>query len=288
MIGIMDSSRQVIARYRYDAWGKLISMTDASGAALGENTIGARNPLRYRGYIYDSETGFYYLQSRYYDPVVHRFINADGYVSTGTGFTGYNMYAYCNNDPVNMVDSEGCDPVPVWAKHIIAGNATESEYKTALSSNANAWAGSARFYVDKAIAIAKDRQNQQNNTLLYSEHKKKGTTNQSNRKRHEEGQARKQRDNRGEKGDARRHPNPNKRPNRQVTNNVAPNPSQKIPWMEEATIGERVFSGAVALGAAATVVYLIANDITGVGAADDGAIAPLIPIIWDNAAKVFS
>ena len=103
----MDSSRQAIAKYRYDAWGKLISMTDASGAALGENTIGARNPLRYRGYIYDSETGFYYLQSRYYDPVVHRFINADGYVSTGTGFNGYNMYAYCGNNPINRIDPEG-------------------------------------------------------------------------------------------------------------------------------------------------------------------------------------
>ena len=107
VIGIMNSSRQVIAKYRYDAWGKLISMTDASGAALGENTIGARNPLRYRGYIYDSETGFYYLQTRYYDPVVQRFISADGYVSTGTGFTGYNMFAYCNNDPVNRIDPTG-------------------------------------------------------------------------------------------------------------------------------------------------------------------------------------
>ena len=110
VIGIMNSSRQVIAKYRYDAWGKLISMTDASGAALGENTIGARNPLRYRGYIYDSETGFYYLQTRYYDPVVHRFINEDVFISTGAGFIGYNMYAYCNNNPVNMVDSEGSRP----------------------------------------------------------------------------------------------------------------------------------------------------------------------------------
>ena len=97
----------MIAKYRYDAWGKLISMTDGEGAALGENTIGARNPLRYRGYIYDSETGFYYLQTRYYDPVVHRFINADGYVSTGTGFNGYNMYAYCNNNPVMAYDPSG-------------------------------------------------------------------------------------------------------------------------------------------------------------------------------------
>ena len=103
----MDSSRQVIAKYRYDAWGKLISMTDASGTALGENRIGARNPLRYRGYIYDSETGFYYLQSRYYDPVVHRFINADEQLNEKDGMLGYNMYAYCNNNPVIHADTDG-------------------------------------------------------------------------------------------------------------------------------------------------------------------------------------
>ena len=108
----MDSSRQVIAKYRYDAWGKLISMTDASGAALGENTIGARNPLRYRGYIYDSETGFYYLQSRYYDPVVHRFISPepnvyDGEFDDGSEFLRYNVYVYCVNNPVNNFDPTG-------------------------------------------------------------------------------------------------------------------------------------------------------------------------------------
>ena len=104
---MLNATNGVVARYRYDAWGKLISMTDASGAALGENTIGARNPLRYRGYIYDSETGFYYLQTRYYDPVVHRFINADALISIDKGYIGLNTYAYCNNDPVNTVDSSG-------------------------------------------------------------------------------------------------------------------------------------------------------------------------------------
>lgn len=57
-------------------------------------TLGAANPLRYRGYVYDTETGLYYLSSRYYNPVWGRFINADGYASTGQGFTGDNMFAY--------------------------------------------------------------------------------------------------------------------------------------------------------------------------------------------------
>ena len=84
VIGIMDSGHQVIAEYRYDAWGRLVSMTNGNGAALGGNSIGAQNPLRYRGYIYDSETGLYYLQSRYYDPAVHRFINADNRINNNT------------------------------------------------------------------------------------------------------------------------------------------------------------------------------------------------------------
>ena len=137
MIGIMNSSRQVIAKYRYDAWGKLISMTDASGAALGENTIGARNPLRYRGYIYDSETGFYYLQSRYYDPVVHRFINADGYVSTGTGFNGYNMYAYCNNDPVMSYDPSGYVVTDWYRAHLSSSDLRVLETLTYLWHNSD-------------------------------------------------------------------------------------------------------------------------------------------------------
>ncbi len=65
------------------------------------------NPIRYRSYYRDSETGFYYLQSRYYDPVICRFINADAFASTGAGFLGFNMFAYCNNNPENYSDYGG-------------------------------------------------------------------------------------------------------------------------------------------------------------------------------------
>ena len=57
--------------------------------------------------MYDEESGLYYLESRYYDPVTGRFVNADGYVSTGTGLMGHNMFAYCNNNPVMYVDPSG-------------------------------------------------------------------------------------------------------------------------------------------------------------------------------------
>ena len=80
-------------------------MLDISGTYA--STLGQNNPIRYRGYYYDSETGFYYVSSRYYDPEIGRFINADGLVSTGQGILGNNMFAYCLNDPVNYEDSDG-------------------------------------------------------------------------------------------------------------------------------------------------------------------------------------
>ena len=99
VVRIVDGSRNVVASYSYDPWGKLLS---SSG------TLANVNPLRYRGYYYDSETGFYYLQSRYYDPAIGRFINADSYASTdATGLLSTNMFAYCENDPVNKSDPTG-------------------------------------------------------------------------------------------------------------------------------------------------------------------------------------
>ncbi len=70
-------------------------------------TLGTLNPLTYRGYVYDHETGLYYLQSRYYNPTIRQFISPDAFVSTGQGYLGYNMFAYCNNNPVVFKDSSG-------------------------------------------------------------------------------------------------------------------------------------------------------------------------------------
>ena len=98
MYKVVDSNGQVVASYTYDAWGKVLTAT---------GTMAEINPIRYRGYYYDSETGLYYLNSRYYDPETGRFVNADSYVSTGQGITAYNMFAYCLNDPVNYIDPTG-------------------------------------------------------------------------------------------------------------------------------------------------------------------------------------
>ena len=78
VVGIYDSTGTTVVTYAYDVWGKVLSVTGTLAS-----TIGQINPIRYRGYYYDNETGFYFLQSRYYDPETGRFLNADGYVSTG-------------------------------------------------------------------------------------------------------------------------------------------------------------------------------------------------------------
>ena len=101
-----------VAAYEYDAWGNV-----SSSGRLAEI-----NPLRYRGYYYDSETGFYYLRSRYYDPENHRFINADTYASTDSSDAiSCNVFAYCLNDPVNRSDSDGNKSLKDIAKSAIKG-----------------------------------------------------------------------------------------------------------------------------------------------------------------------
>ena len=127
VVSLHDANGAVKVAYEYDAWGNVVSMTDTTGIGIG--TI---NPFRYRGYYYDTETGLYYLMSRYYDPVVGRFLNADGYASTGQGVLGNNAFAYCNNNPVMRVDRTGeffeelwefVDDVLVEIGNAIAGQA---------------------------------------------------------------------------------------------------------------------------------------------------------------------
>ncbi|WP_343777615.1 RHS repeat-associated core domain-containing protein [Clostridium sartagoforme] len=98
----MDKNGTEVVSYSYDTWGKLISIEGSL-----KDTVGVKNPYRYRGYRYDTETGLYYLNARYYNPEWGRFINADGIVGTPGGLLSANMFAYCGNDPVNREDSNG-------------------------------------------------------------------------------------------------------------------------------------------------------------------------------------
>ena len=99
---VYNAAGTMVVGYRYNAYGELDSIFGSMASTLG--TI---NPLRYRGYVYDTETKLYYLQSRYYNPQWCRFINADIYASTGQGFVGNNMFAYCGNNPVARSDRHG-------------------------------------------------------------------------------------------------------------------------------------------------------------------------------------
>lgn len=96
--GIVDSNGNIVAKYRYDAYGNIIY-------SIGD--MADINPIRYRGYYYDTETNWYYLQSRYYNPEWCRFISPDCLFIAGDALTGSNMYAYCNNDPVSNIDPSG-------------------------------------------------------------------------------------------------------------------------------------------------------------------------------------
>ena len=109
---ILDSSGKLAASYDYDAWGNC-TVYDSSAKVLTDPTsIANLNPLRYRSYYYDAETGFYYLQSRYYDPANCRFINADTFATTdANGFLSANMFAYCENNPIMRVDPDGSSPL---------------------------------------------------------------------------------------------------------------------------------------------------------------------------------
>ena len=108
--GLVDSSNQVVVRYQYNSWGKVTSTQDTSGVSLA-----TLNPFRYRKYVYDPETGLYCLGSRYYDPEVGRFVNAD---DTDVIFAkpqelgSKNLYAYCDNNPVAREDYAGEFPIP--------------------------------------------------------------------------------------------------------------------------------------------------------------------------------
>ena len=114
VVGLIDSSNKVVVRYQYNSWGKVTSTQDTSGVSLA-----TLNSFRYRKYVYDPETGLYCLGSRYYDPEVGRFVNADRIkfaVTLGRYYVNrQNLYQYCFNNPIMLNDKFGSWPkLPEW------------------------------------------------------------------------------------------------------------------------------------------------------------------------------
>ena len=107
---LRTSSGALYARYVYDSWGNVLHVYNASNAEITSTAhLANQNPFRYRGYYYDSESGLYYLQSRYYDPVTGRFISSDNIVIK-TSIDGNNTFAYCYNNPIMLIDPDGNCP----------------------------------------------------------------------------------------------------------------------------------------------------------------------------------
>ena len=104
VVAIINTSGKQMVGYTYDAWGRVLSTTGSLAS-----TLGTYNPLRYRGYVYDQETQLYYLQSRYYNPAMGRFINADdtAYLGADGSPQSYNLFVYCGNNPVMHSDPTG-------------------------------------------------------------------------------------------------------------------------------------------------------------------------------------
>lgn len=101
ILAITDTDGSIVGNYEYDAWGKVL---------IADTDIAKQNPLRYRGYYYDNETGYYYLQSRYYDSDICRFINADTFTISrikNNNDSEYHMFVYCDSEPINNVDPTG-------------------------------------------------------------------------------------------------------------------------------------------------------------------------------------
>ena len=136
VVKLVTSSGSAVATYEYDAWGNILPKS---------GSMAYINPLRYRGYYYDSETGFYYLQSRYYDPANYRFVSADSYTTTELADPlSANMFAYCSNNPVMRTDPTG----EAWWHWVVAAVAV-----TALVVVSVATCGGAAAAIGTAASI---------------------------------------------------------------------------------------------------------------------------------------
>lgn len=113
VLRILSEDGEILCSYAYDAWGNIVNIS-------GDKELAQLNPIRYRSYYCDVETGLYYVESRYYDSEVGRFISADSVGNVISDYTNLNLYVYCGNDPVNYYDPSGC--AKIYLKTLISSD----------------------------------------------------------------------------------------------------------------------------------------------------------------------
>ena len=157
IIGLIDGDGVRVVSYAYDSWGKPI-VTDAEKNDANDtikdgitgslaNTVGVKNPYRYRGYRYDTETSLYYLQSRYYNPEWGRFLNADGLIGKTGDLLGHNLFVYCKNNAIN-----GSDPTGFMVTYADVGGTSYFVYMP--SSDVSAFNDNGVVEVNSTISIS--------------------------------------------------------------------------------------------------------------------------------------
>ncbi len=266
VVKLVDGGGTSVASYAYDAWGKILS-SSGSKAEI--------NPLRYRGYYYDTETGFYYVSSRYYDPEIGRWINADDAIAgVGGDIRGYNLFAYCMNDPVNMSDHTG--HWPQWIKN--AASAVVNAVKKAVTVVANT--------VKSAVSSASNILKASSNSLP-----KKGKPGSSQTLPNPDGTPKQKRwygpDGNPERDRDYNHPGNMPFPHDHEWKNgergkehLLPDPSYKMSW-------EPVIGAGLVVICAVGIIAVAADDLTGVGVADDFLFGPLGAGVGEGLIMIF-
>ena len=252
-----------VAAYTYDTWGNVLSQS---------GDFADVNPFRYRSYYYDTETGFYYVSSRYYDPEIGRWINADNAIAgVGGDIRSYNLFAYCMNDPVNMSDHTG--HWPQWIK-----NAASAVVNAVVTVVANT--------VKSAVSSASNILKASSNSLP-----KKGEPGSSQTLPNPDGTPKQKRwygpDGNPERDRDYNHPGNMPFPHdhewkngERGTEHLPPDPSYKMSW-------EPVIGAGLVVICTVGIIAVAADDLTGVGVADDFLFGPLGAGVGEGLIMIF-
>ena len=242
-------------KHSYDAWGNILTTTGTIADSLGYT-----NPFRYLGYVYDTETGLYYLQSRYYNPETGRFINADNAIASVSGdIRGYNLFCYCMNNPVNMSDRSG--HWPQWIKN--AARKMVNAVKKTVAAIVNTVKSAVSFAKRPPSSSLPTKEEPGSSKTLPNPD---GTPKQK-RWYGPDGNAERDRDYNHDGKVPFPHDHEWKNGERQ-TDHLPPDPSYNINW-------EPVIGAGLVLVCAVGIMAVAADDVIGVGVADDFLFGPL-------------